>query len=109
MIPLQTSDNMMPLQTSESMIPLQTSESMIPLQTSESMIPLQTSDNMIPRFSVEVVIVFLLEVERLILLVASIRFLFQADCFSIKRFGLPFYNRCATHPSNLTVPANQLN
>jgi hypothetical protein len=73
MMPLQTSANMMPLQTSASMMPLQTSASMIPLQTSASMIPLQTSASMIPLSSVDVVIGFLLEVERLLLLVASIK------------------------------------
>jgi hypothetical protein len=84
MIPLQTSASMIPLQTSASMIPLQTSANMIPLQTSANMIPLQTSASMIPLSSVDVVIGFLLEVERLLWWSSLLKNPFGTVSFSIR-------------------------
>jgi hypothetical protein len=89
MMPLQTSANMIPLQTSASMMPLHTSANMIPLQTSESMIPLQTSASMMPLSSVDVVIGFLLEVERLVPWSSR----FRSSCFfnpTVNNFAIRF-------------------
>jgi hypothetical protein len=101
MMPLHPSESMMPLHPSESMMPLHPSESMMPLHPSESMIPLHPSESMIPLISVDVVICFLLEVERLLLVVVLLRgswsgsFSHQVRPFFQLRFASLLINLCA--------------